>query len=101
MLRRTWVSPRGPGLGPTSVDHILGIVMIVIIRIFPVPNLRAVDGAFTGVELGSAPHHDVPDDGANMLSRYAQRAASAPVGDGLVVRGGNDARVLCGTARSA
>jgi hypothetical protein len=30
---RTWLSGRGPGLAPTSVDRILGIVIIVMIRI--------------------------------------------------------------------
>jgi hypothetical protein len=38
-------------------------------------------------------HHKVPD-GANMLSRYAQRAASGPVSDGLVARSAMT-RVCC------
>ena len=45
-------------------------------------------------------HHDAPD-GATMLSRYAQCVASAPVGDRPVGPRGNDARVLCRTARYA
>jgi hypothetical protein len=79
------------GLAPTGVDHILDIGIIVITRSFPSePEDRAP--TFTALSSDRF-HHDVPD-GANRLSRYAQRAASAPVDDGMVVRGGNNACAL-------
>ena len=55
--KRTWVSTRGPGLAALSIDHIDGVVIVVIIRICSLPNLtrlRTEDRALTGVQPGSA-----------------------------------------------
>ncbi len=78
--RRKWVSARGPGPAPTSIDNIVSIVL-VIIRFLP---CEPENDPITGVETRIRSHHDAPGD-VNTLSRYAQRAASAPGSDGLAV----------------
>ena len=78
--RRTWVSARGPGPAPTSIDNIVSIVL-VIIRLFV---LRTRERAIAGVETRIRSHHDAPG-GVNTLSRYAQWATSAPGGGALAV----------------
>lgn len=40
---RTWVAARGPGVAPTSVGHIAGSVIVVIISSLSLPSLKPED----------------------------------------------------------
>lgn len=96
---RTWVSARGPGLAPASVDHIPDSVIVVTIRIVSLANLRTEDRASQALSSDRS-HHDVPAGAANAVPICTVRH-SPPVDDGPLVGNGNDARVLCRTAQWA